>query len=37
MWTEETEGDRTGENCIVKSFMTCTPYQIYLGDKVKKK
>jgi hypothetical protein len=34
--TEEVESDRTGENWIVSSFLTCTPYRIYLCDKVKK-
>jgi hypothetical protein len=36
MSTEEVESDRTGQNCIVKIFLICTPYRIYLGDKIKR-
>ena len=34
-WNKERGYNGAGEQCVIRSFMICTPHQIFLGGQIK--
>ena len=34
-WNKEVGYNGAGEHCVIRSFMICTPHQIFLGGQIK--